>query len=587
MEDNNRTEKILYFVVGFLILIALILVFWSPSNNVTPAKTSEVQNVVLERRELSLLVGESHNLTYVVSPSNANNKNVTFVSNNESVATVDANGKIYAVSPGTTIIRVTATNGIYSECNVNVTTKEVPIDTISLDKEDITLNIGESFQFKATIEPSNATDHNLTWLSSDPDVVSVNNGKITGIKQGTALITVKSKNGKIAICDVTVGVDVKTVTIREKIVKMAVGGSRKLEATISPSDASNKTITWSSSDSSIIEISNNGTLKAKKAGSATITAKAYNGVKDTATVTVRTLGPTVASAISSLNTGSFDMNGTTIAFGSDYQGSNRKSNFTAILNSLKNNGINPSLISILGDYQNSGSGESGSKNGIKEAYSVIKGVFPNTSALFMQGNHDASHYTYLTQSGGYEANNYAIFVINRNDFQNSSSQSISTVSAIANKLDTFLSMLSDADKPVFVITHVPLHYSSRGDNRRAYLLVDVLNKYGGKMNIIFMFGHNHSSKYDDCLGGSINYVKKGGSFKHYAASGTTTTTIKFTYMNAGYIGIANNTNGQVSCSGSKVNSTNVLTMSVFKIDGNKATMTRYSSSGKVFTDIIK
>lgn len=580
MKNNNRTEKILYIVISVLVIITLLLVFIKPKNNIN----NEITNIVLERKEISLVVGDKYNLGVITSPSNVKG-NLSFSSSNPNVAIVDSEGHIEAIGVGRATIKVTSSNGISRECNLHVSEKEILVDSIELDKNDIQINVGETYIFKTTLLPTNTTEHEFIWESSNPDVVSVSNGKVTGLKHGSALITVKTKKGKIAICDIEVGISIESITIKEKNITIAIGETYKLDPLVKPTNRTEK-LSYISSDSSILSVSNDGIITANKMGEATITVKSPSGVKASIKVNTRAKGTQVTSALNnSLNTNNFDLTSKVLLFGSDYQhSSNRKKNFTSILNNIKNNNINPGLISILGDYQDSGTALSGSESGLKDANQIIKSVFPNSGALYIQGNHDPANNKYLTKTGGYEANNYIIYAINEDDFPSSSSTSNSRVNNVASKLDSYLKNMVDwnAKKPVFVITHVPLHKTSRNDNKPANILINVLNKYGDKLDIIFMFGHNHSGEYDNCNGGSINFIKKGDKLTY----ATGTNTIKFTYMNAGYVGWAANTNGEVRCGSEKKNSTNMLTMSVFKIEDKTITIERYSRDAKVFSTTI-
>lgn len=125
-----------------------------------------------------------------------------------------------------------------------------------------------------------------------------------------------------------------------------------------------------------------------------------------------------------------------------------------------------------------------------------------------------------------------------------------TVQKTAAQLETYLKGLVDAkdDRPVFITSHIPLHYSHRSnsgmnyDNTYAKLIFDVLNKYGEKLDIIFLFGHNHSNNYDDYIGGAAIYLPVGETI--YIPVEKTVNkyepkTLNFTYMNGGYIGYYN------------------------------------------------
>ena len=131
---------------------------------------------------------------------------LTWMSTVPSVATVDQEGNVTAVSEGYAIIRVKTVNGISTTCRVEVVeTQEVPITGVSLDQESMTLTEGESGTLNATIIPGDTTDdRTLTWSSDAPEVAVVNDGEITAIAPGTATITVTTSNGKSDSCIVTV-----------------------------------------------------------------------------------------------------------------------------------------------------------------------------------------------------------------------------------------------------------------------------------------------------------------------------------------------------------------------------------------------
>ena len=133
-----------------------------------------------------------------VTPSYADNKRVTWKSSDEKVATVDANGKVTAVSNGTATITVTTEDGKHS-AEVTVTVK-IPVEieklTLSAKKETLT-QIGESTELEVKIEPENADPQKFIWKSSDEKVAVVDeNGKVTAVGNGTATITVATEDGK-------------------------------------------------------------------------------------------------------------------------------------------------------------------------------------------------------------------------------------------------------------------------------------------------------------------------------------------------------------------------------------------------------
>ncbi|MCK8622243.1 Ig domain-containing protein [Prevotella sp. E13-27] len=156
----------------------------------------------------SVNVGETTTLTATVSPDDATNKNVTWTSSDEAIATVDANGVVTGVAAGEATITVTsvADNNKKATCIVTVTT--VAVTGVSVDAT-ASVNVGETTILTATVSPANATNKNVTWTSSDEAIATVDaNGVVTGVAAGEVTITVTSveDNTKTATCTVTVSV---------------------------------------------------------------------------------------------------------------------------------------------------------------------------------------------------------------------------------------------------------------------------------------------------------------------------------------------------------------------------------------------
>ena len=162
-----------------------------------------VNSVSLNKISLSLEIGESETLTATASPSNATDQALNWKSSDNSVASV-SNGRIMAESVGTATITVESSNGKSSTCSVTVKPKKIVVNSVSLNKIILPLEIGDSETLTATVSPSNATDQALYWKSSDNSVASVTDGRINAKSAGTATVTVKSSNGKSSTCTVTV-----------------------------------------------------------------------------------------------------------------------------------------------------------------------------------------------------------------------------------------------------------------------------------------------------------------------------------------------------------------------------------------------
>ena len=159
----------------------------------------------------------------------------------------------------------------------------VHVTSVSLDQSSLELAVGETYEFIATVLPENATNKELIWSSSDESVLTVNDGVITAIKEGKATVTVKSKDGfKSSSCEVTVNkepsiIHVSSVSLNETTLNLETGDRYTLQATVLPTDATDKSLSWKSSDDSIVTVTNKGKLTALKAGEATITVTTKDG----------------------------------------------------------------------------------------------------------------------------------------------------------------------------------------------------------------------------------------------------------------------------------------------------------------------
>ena len=166
----------------------------------------------------------------------------------------------------------------------------IPVDSVSISKTTITLVEGDSETLSVTVSPSTATNKSVSWSSSRPDVATVDeDGKVTAVKAGAASITVITTDGsKTAKCDVTVEprpIPVSGISLDKSSLELVEDEEASLIATIAPSDASNKTFTWSSSNTQIATVDDGGKVKAIAPGTATITATTADGGK-TATCAV-------------------------------------------------------------------------------------------------------------------------------------------------------------------------------------------------------------------------------------------------------------------------------------------------------------
>lgn len=153
-----------------------------------------------------------------------------------------------------------------------ITADAATATSIKINYTSLTMTAGTSFTLKATISPSNATNKNVTWSSGNTTVAGMASGGVVKAKKaGTATITAKTTNGKKATCKITVkAAPAPTgVKLNASTLTMTAGTKYTLKATVSPSNAANKTVTWSSSNTTVAGMAAGGVINAKKAGTCT------------------------------------------------------------------------------------------------------------------------------------------------------------------------------------------------------------------------------------------------------------------------------------------------------------------------------
>lgn len=191
----------------------------------------------------------------------------------------------------------TRTYGRYNTRGVSVTLPKVKVSKLTLNRTSVSLTKkGQTYQLKATASPSNATTKSVTWKSSNTRVVTVNSaGRLTAVGNGSATITATAKDGskKKVTCKVTVKiptvVKVNNVSLNKNDLALtSKGQSYQLSASVSPSNASNKSVKWTSSNPKVATVSSSGKVTAVANGNTTITATAADGSgkKDICAVTV-------------------------------------------------------------------------------------------------------------------------------------------------------------------------------------------------------------------------------------------------------------------------------------------------------------
>lgn len=256
-----------------------------------------VTGVTLDLAAWIGMVGETLQLHATVQPDDAENKALIWETDNQSVATVDANGLVTTVGEGTVHITVRTVDGNYTAtCELTVMPSEeedVLPASVTLSESMLTLSEGQSTQLTATVLPENATDKTVTWTSNATAVATVDaDGTVTAIGIGTAIVTATTTNGRSAFCMVTVeerpdeNIPATSVTLSQSMLTLTEGQSTQLTATVLPENATDKTVTWTSNATTVATVDSDGTVTAIGVGTAIVTATTTNGFSAFCMVTV-------------------------------------------------------------------------------------------------------------------------------------------------------------------------------------------------------------------------------------------------------------------------------------------------------------
>lgn len=257
------------------------------------------KKLTIKEHDNQLKVNDTVNLDVDIMSDEILKDNLIWVSSDEDIAKVDENGVVTATGVGTAYIYATEdnTNELYDYCVVNVAG---PVSKISLDVSTLALKTGESYKLIPTVEPETALDKTITWTSSNEKIATVDeNGLVTAKSEGTVVITATSNYDSTisSTCHIIISNPIYKVT-NIKITgipsKIKVGGNFKLIATVSPSNATNKKVTWKSSNTKYASVNSNGNVSIKSAGAGktvkiTATAKDDSGVTKTVTIKIPTI----------------------------------------------------------------------------------------------------------------------------------------------------------------------------------------------------------------------------------------------------------------------------------------------------------
>ena len=281
-------------IASIIITILILLVF--ASCNQDPIPIPSVEEVSLDSALRTVEVDGEFTLHATVIAKDGADTTVTWVSSNESVATVDSDGKVTAKAEGKNAFIYAKAGNKSARCLVMVLPDIVSVESVSIDRYFAFIAKGETLKLNAVVKPDNATFEDVTWASSNEAVATVNEkGEVKAVAEsGTASITV-TVGDKTAKCEVEIlpePILVKSITLDKHFTTVAVGANATLKATVNPDNASYYKVVWESSNEKVVTV-NNGVLTGVGEGFANVTATAGNRVAickvavDKNTVTVK------------------------------------------------------------------------------------------------------------------------------------------------------------------------------------------------------------------------------------------------------------------------------------------------------------
>ena len=254
----------------------------------------KAKSVSFENSEYNITsAGQKINVNASVLPEKTNNKTLEYKSSNEKIAVVDGEGNVTPVGNGTCQITATTTDGsnLQAKCNVNVDIKPIKVTDIKIRQKSYTIiSLNQTPSFRTTITPSNATNKEVKWTSSNENIAVVSeNGIVTPVKNGTCKIIATTTDGTnlSASIDITVDFKVTSISFSTKSYTItSVNQTPSFREKISPSNAANKSVKWTSSNENVAKVSTTGVIKPVKNGTCKIIATTTDGTNLSASIDI-------------------------------------------------------------------------------------------------------------------------------------------------------------------------------------------------------------------------------------------------------------------------------------------------------------
>jgi len=270
--------------IFFTLMVLFLLIVFSCSKKgggvedveEMPLKEIPLKSIIVTPSSFSLKIGETRKIEYTISPDNATDTQIEWTSSDENIATVN-NLEVTGKKAGSCkVVGVSKKWGV--SATIDVVISDIDISKITFLNPPTEIIIGQTLSLTWQVEPANATLKTVLLESSNPDIIEVSQDMIIAKAVGSATIIAKSENGQVkeSIIITVKPVLVSSINLSLASVPIELGASSQISVTIFPDNATNKNLIWSSSNTNVLSVSEDGIITATGLGSATITAKSQD-----------------------------------------------------------------------------------------------------------------------------------------------------------------------------------------------------------------------------------------------------------------------------------------------------------------------
>jgi uncharacterized protein YjdB len=249
------------------------------SDKVAVTVVRGIQEIVFSEKAKTLFMGAEYAVGHYIVPSNASQTAVLWQSSNPKVAEVDHLGHVKAVMPGFATITAVSTDGRKAQASIDLTVYR-KVDSLAVDQSALSLHVGAERLIQAEALPTDATLRTIAWESSDPGVASVDGaGRVKAHSPGQAAITAKTTDGSglSAKTEISVRQQASSLSVLKKNYAIAAGESDAVRYSLQPDDASEKSVSFTSSDTDVATVDAAGVIHAVKPGTAEILLRTLDG----------------------------------------------------------------------------------------------------------------------------------------------------------------------------------------------------------------------------------------------------------------------------------------------------------------------